>query len=149
MVKPNGLRILVVEDEAIVRLDLELALADLGHDVVASAVDLPRGLKAASEAEFDLAIFDLDLLGQSSAPIARQLRERQKPTICTSGYAESHVTAIVSGVYLGKPYDLSALGRAIDRAVSAPPAPGLGSQPGPGPTLASPPVSGARAEDTP
>lgn len=54
-----GLRILIADDEAIIRMGLRAMLMDLGHTVVGAARDGQQALEMAREYSPDLAIFDI------------------------------------------------------------------------------------------
>jgi DNA-binding response OmpR family regulator len=71
----DGLRVLIVEDEAILALEIELVLRDHGHEVVGAAMDCARALDIAAKTDgIDLAIVDLNLRDGPSGPeIARRL----------------------------------------------------------------------------
>jgi CheY-like chemotaxis protein len=55
------LRILVVEDETILALDLAMCLSDLGHEVVATTVTGEEAIRRAEEAKPDLVLMDITL----------------------------------------------------------------------------------------
>jgi response regulator receiver domain-containing protein len=57
-------RILVVEDEPMIRMLLEDMLGELGYTVAAEAAGIEEALEATKNADFDLAILDADLNGQ-------------------------------------------------------------------------------------
>src|SRR6266403_6369316 len=57
-------RILVVEDEPVIRMLLEDMLGELGYTVAAEAARIEEALEATKNADFDLAILDADLNGQ-------------------------------------------------------------------------------------
>ena len=68
------LRVLVVEDQAILAMEIELALRDLGHHVVGTATDLARSLALASTEPVDFALVDVNLDDGPTGPeIARRL----------------------------------------------------------------------------
>ena len=56
-------RILVVEDELMIRLLLEDMLSELGYIVAAEAARMDEALEATKNADFDLAILDANLNG--------------------------------------------------------------------------------------
>jgi DNA-binding NarL/FixJ family response regulator len=56
-------RILVVEDEPMIRMLLEDMLGELGYTVAAEAARIEEALEATKNADFDLAILDADLNG--------------------------------------------------------------------------------------
>ena len=59
-----GKRVLVVEDELMIRMLLEDMLDELGYTVAAEAGRIDEAMAMARDAEFDLAILDLNLNGQ-------------------------------------------------------------------------------------
>ena len=63
-------RILVVEDELMIRMLLEDMLSELGNTVAAEAAGIEEALEATKNADFDLAILDADLKGQPALPVA-------------------------------------------------------------------------------
>ena len=73
----RGLRVLVIEDEAMVAFFIEDMLTEMGHEVGAVASRMQQALDIARTGTFDLAIVDVNLDGQPSYPIAEVLRERR------------------------------------------------------------------------
>ncbi len=61
MDKPQPLRILVVEDQALLALQLGMTLLDLGCEVVGSAMDKATALETAAREAPDLAFVDINL----------------------------------------------------------------------------------------
>ncbi len=81
-------RVLVVEDEYLIRMLLEDMLAELGY-VVAAAVDTITEASAfATDGEFDVAILDVNLDGEEIFPVADILAKRGLPFVFVSGYGE-------------------------------------------------------------
>jgi DNA-binding response OmpR family regulator len=70
-----GLRILVVEDEALLALDLEEGLLAAGCEVVGPAGTLSQGIRLAGNGPIDAAILDVNLAGEPVFPLARQIAE--------------------------------------------------------------------------
>ena len=81
-------RILVVEDELMIRMLLEDMLGELGYTVAAEAARIDEALEAAKTAEFDLAILDVNLNGQPISPVADALVARGTPFVFATGYGE-------------------------------------------------------------
>lgn len=54
-------RILIIEDEALVAMELRFVLEDLGHEVVATVADARSARSVAAENEIDLALVDIHL----------------------------------------------------------------------------------------
>ena len=81
-------RILVVEDELMIRMLLEDMLGELGYTVAAEAARIEEALEAAKNADFDIAILDVNLNGQPISPVADALVARGMPFVCATGYGE-------------------------------------------------------------
>jgi CheY-like chemotaxis protein len=81
-------RILVVEDELMIRMLLEDMLGELGYAIVAEAGRLDEALEAVRSADFDLAILDVNLNGQPIAPVADALAARGTPFVFATGYGD-------------------------------------------------------------
>jgi len=60
------LRVLIVEDEAIIALSMEALLGTLGHEVCATAASADEAVAAAARERPDLAIMDIQLAGKTS-----------------------------------------------------------------------------------
>ncbi len=75
-----GLRILVAEDETIIRLDLEKTLEDAGFEVCAAAKDGEEAVELARSERPDLAILDVKMPRLDGIEAARRiLAERPIP----------------------------------------------------------------------
>ena len=83
-----ALRILVVEDELMIRMLLEDMLGELGHTIAVAAARIDEALEAAKTAEFDLAILDVNLDGEPVSPVADALAARGTPFVFATGYGE-------------------------------------------------------------
>lgn len=94
-----GKRILVVEDEALVALELQFAFEDEGAEVVGPAQSLMRALELAThDSEIDLALLDVDVAGDNIFPVAELLRQRGVPFAFHTGHASrSELGALFPG----------------------------------------------------
>jgi CheY-like chemotaxis protein len=81
-------RILIVEDEPMIRMLLEDMLDELGYTVAAEAARIEDALEATKNADFDLAILDANLDGRSASPVADALVTRGTPFVFATGYGE-------------------------------------------------------------
>ena len=107
-------RILIVEDEMLIALNLEDMLVELGHTVVATATRITEALKLAAESTIDLAILDVNLSGTPSFPVADVLRSRAIPFLFATGYGSQGLTeSYRNEIVLGKPYGVRELQSAI------------------------------------
>ena len=80
------LRILIVEDEMLVAMNIEDMLLDLGHEVAGLASRLNSALTLAGETAIDAAMLDVNLAGETSFPVADLLAERGIPFLFATGY---------------------------------------------------------------
>ncbi|WP_420962290.1 response regulator [Brucella sp. IR073] len=108
------LRVLIVEDEALVGMLIEDNLVDMGHEVAAMASRLKPALELARNGSFDVAILDVNLDGEPSYPIADVLMERGIPVIFASGYGPGGLDSNYAGTpILTKPFIAADLEKAL------------------------------------
>src|SRR5262249_60891065 len=113
-------RILVVEDELMIRMLLEDMLSELGYTVAAEAARIEEALEAAKSAEFDVAILDVNLNGQTIAPVAEALAARGTPFVFATGYGERGLPeAYRDRPTLKKPFQMDGLSRMLQTALTA------------------------------
>ena len=84
----EGLRVLVLEDEVLIALDLEQACRDLGAAEVIVARTLDEAETAAS-AVLDVAVLDIMLAGRSTVEFAAGLSARGIPFVFATGYTDA------------------------------------------------------------
>jgi CheY-like chemotaxis protein len=114
---PERLRILIVEDEMLVAMNIEDMLLDLGHEVAGLASRLAPALALAAEADIDAAVLDVNLAGEQSFPVADLLDKRGIPFLFATGYGLAGIEERYRGrTVLQKPFRLGDLGAALRRA---------------------------------
>ena len=117
--RPGAKRVLVVEDESMIRLLLEDMLDELGYHVAAEAVRVDEALAAVRDTVFDLAILDVNLNGETIAPVADLLAARGIPFVFSTGYGEHGLPPAHRGrPTLKKPFQIDGLGRALGTALA-------------------------------
>jgi response regulator NasT len=104
-----ALRILVAEDETIIRLDLKALLERAGFDVCAEARDGLQAVELARSEQPDLAIMDVKMPSLDGIEAARRiLDERPIPIVMLTAYGQDELVtrAVEAGVfgYLVKPF---------------------------------------------
>jgi CheY-like chemotaxis protein len=108
------LRVLVVEDEALVALQLEDMLSELGCAVIGPASRVGQALQLLDSQEVDAAVLDLNVAGELVYPVADALANLGLPYIFATGYGVSALTEPYrSRVLLEKPFLRSQLRQAM------------------------------------
>lgn len=110
----DGLRVLVLEDEFLIAMDVEQLCRDNGAADVTIARDLAE-IDLGGPLVFDVAIVDLMLDGVSTLGFAAHLRERGIPFVFASGYSNLEELAVgFPGVpFVQKPYSSTDLVEAV------------------------------------
>ena len=84
-----GKRVLVVEDEMLIALQLEDMLADAGCIVVGPFARVADALAVAKAEIVDLALLDVNIAGEKSFPVAHVLEKRGVPFLFVTGYGQA------------------------------------------------------------
>ena len=103
----KGRRILIVEDQAILGMELEFALTQAGHQVVGIAVDAAQALALAAETKPEFAVVDINLKdGRTGAAIARAMVEEHGITVLFATAEPELIPDEFAGALgvVGKPY---------------------------------------------
>ena len=87
----QGLRVLVVADEAAISLLLEDMLLDFGCEVIGPAARLSTALDTVNREAVDLAILDVNVAGEPIYPVAEALVERSVPFVFSTGYGSAGI----------------------------------------------------------
>src|ERR687890_86310 len=101
------LRILVVEDEILIALELESLLQDLGHDVVGIAASSKDALSLGRELKPDLAFVDIHLAdGPTGVDVARYLADEHQVTVLFMTANAKRIPEDFAGAWgvIAKPY---------------------------------------------
>jgi CheY-like chemotaxis protein len=113
-------RILVVEDELMIRMLLEDMLAELGCTIAAEATHIKDALEAVRNADFDVAILDVNLGGEPISPVADALAARGTPFVFATGYGERALPeSHRERPTLKKPFQLEHLKHTLETALGA------------------------------
>jgi PAS domain S-box-containing protein len=93
-------RIFVVEDEALVAIEIAQMLKEAGFEVVGPARTVNQALQLVNESGCDAAILDINLGSETSEPVALRLRERGSPFVTVSGYSREQLPPAFDGIRL-------------------------------------------------
>jgi response regulator NasT len=120
---PRGLRVVIAEDEALIRLDLGEMLRDEGFEVVGEAADGEQAVALAIELEPDLVICDIKMPKMDGIAAAAQITgNRIAPVVMLTAFSQRDLVerARDAGAmaYLVKPFEKRDLLPAIEMAVS-------------------------------
>jgi len=84
-------RILVVEDQMLIGMEIVAMLEDIGYRTVGPLGRLVTAMLAVRKEQFDAALLDIDLHGESVEPIAALLTDRGVPFAFVSGHARERL----------------------------------------------------------
>ena len=119
----KGLKILLADDEALLRLDLREMLTDAGHEIVAEAANGLEAVELAKSLRPELVIMDVKMPKMDGLTAAQQLaQENVAPVLLLTAYSQQDIVekAKEAGViaYLVKPIREEQLFPAMEIAVS-------------------------------
>ena len=117
------MRVIVADDETIIRLDIKEMLTEAGHNVVAEAADGEEAVKLAAEFKPDLVIMDVKMPKMDGITAARLINDKHiAPVLLLTAYSQTDLIekAKEAGVlaYLVKPIREEQLFPAIEIARS-------------------------------
>ena len=113
-------RILIIEDEALVAMELRFVLEDLGHEVVATVADAATARRIVRETEVDLALVDIHLSdGPTGVALGRELGQELGVSVLFMTANPGMVREGVAGTIgvLSKPTEERAVQTAVDYAL--------------------------------
>ncbi len=121
--KPAARRVVVAEDETLIRLDLVEMLGEEGYEVVGEAGDGETALALVESLRPDLAVLDVKMPTMDGITAAKKIAEaRLAPVVILTAFSQRDLVerARDAGAmaYLVKPFDKSSLVPAIEMAVS-------------------------------
>jgi two-component system, response regulator PdtaR len=120
---PSTKRVLVAEDEAIIRLDLAEMLGEAGYDVVGQAGDGEQAVAMAIDLKPDIVIMDVKMPVMDGITAAEQIgKERICPVVMLTAFSQTELVerARDAGVmaYVVKPFTASDVTPALDIPLS-------------------------------
>ena len=112
-------RVLIVEDDVMIRMLIEDMLGDLGFAVAAEASKVHEALAAVNSTAFDVAILDVNLSGETTGPVAEALAARGTPFVFATGYGEHGLPdQFRDRPLLKKPFQIESLRRMLETALA-------------------------------
>lgn len=117
------MKILVVEDNPVVGMDLVLTLEEWGHTASGPHATIEDALAAVEEFQPDAAFLDIDLKNdQSSEAVAHLLRKRKTPFLCLTGFSsrsQAQRPVFTGAKTLEKPFQTHTLKKAIEDLIAS------------------------------
>lgn len=115
--------ILLLEDEAIIAMDVEMTLQSHGYSVLGPCNSIDAAREVIRKHRPDVALLDVNLgRGETSFPLAEELHDMGVPVVFLSGYSSSTVEVpdtLRGATRLMKPVRENDLLAAIDRSAAA------------------------------
>jgi DNA-binding response OmpR family regulator len=113
-------KILIVEDEALLAMEISHALESAGHDVVGSAPSLAQAEKLVAQMHPDVVLLDINLGNERGETFARKLADNCIPFVFVTAHVRGDIDPQFSDrPYLQKPVHTDLLLAAIALAVAA------------------------------
>jgi two-component SAPR family response regulator len=114
-----GLRILIVEDEFLLAMELETLLHQRGCTVLGPVSSVGQALSVLDDEQLDLALLDVNLKGERATPVAAALQARGVPFVLITGYSGVQLSEpeLRAAPRIDKPVNCRALNRAVASAV--------------------------------
>ena len=110
-----GRRIMVIEDEPLLAMDIEAALEELGCVVVGPAGNLAAARRLVADGVVDAALLDANLGGKPVDELAEALAAKGIPFIFATGYERGELPARFASIpILAKPFSPEQLGRRLE-----------------------------------
>jgi AmiR/NasT family two-component response regulator len=122
-VRPKSLRLLIADDEPVIRLDLRKMLESMGHEVIGEAGDGAQAVSAARVSKPDVVILDIKMPGMDGIDAAGIITaEGIAPVLLLTAYSQKDLVdrAREAGVfaYLVKPFKEADLMPSIELAMA-------------------------------
>jgi CheY-like chemotaxis protein len=109
-------RILIVDDEPMIAMDVELLLLEAGYEIGGVTGKLEKALSIVECGMCDAAILDANLGGISAAPVGAALTARGLPFLVLSGYSgDQQPEALRAAPCLLKPFNPAQLVETLNR----------------------------------
>jgi DNA-binding response OmpR family regulator len=107
-----------VEDEPLIAMDFSQTLSEADYVVIGPANSVAQALSLLAQFGCDAAVLDVNLGGETSEPIARELIKLGTPFVTTSGYSREQQPQIMQNApLLGKPVNSAVLIAEVQRCL--------------------------------
>jgi two-component system, response regulator PdtaR len=118
----EALRVVVVEDEGLIRMDVVATLQEAGYEVVGEGADGEEAIKLATDLEPDLVVMDIKMPKLDGISAAEKIAELKIPVVLLTAFSQADLVARAADAgamaYVTKPFKPSDLLPAIQIALS-------------------------------
>lgn len=119
----SQIRVVIADDESIIRMDLKALLEEMGHAVVGEAADGQKALEMTRSLKPDVVILDIKMPVMDGLDAAKIISEEKiAPVVLLTAYSDKDLIERAKGAgvygYLVKPFQESDLLPAIEIALS-------------------------------
>ncbi|MEY3561460.1 MAG: hypothetical protein RL068_612 [Actinomycetota bacterium] len=118
----DALRVVVVEDEGLIRMDVVSTLQEAGYEVVGEGADGEEAIKLATDLEPDLVVMDIKMPKLDGISAAEKIGELKIPVVLLTAFSQSDLVARAADAgamaFVTKPFKPSDLLPAIQIALS-------------------------------
>ncbi len=118
----EALRVVVVEDEGLIRMDVVATLQEAGYEVVGEGADGEEAIKLATELEPDLVVMDIKMPKLDGISAAEKIGELKIPVVLLTAFSQADLVARAAEAgamaYVTKPFKPTDLLPAIQIALS-------------------------------
>jgi response regulator NasT len=118
----DALRVVVVEDEGLIRMDVVATLQEAGYEVVGEGSDGEEAIKLATELTPDLVVMDIKMPKLDGISAAEKIGELKIPVVLLTAFSQSDLVARAAEAgamaYVTKPFKPTDLLPAIQIALS-------------------------------
>jgi light-regulated signal transduction histidine kinase (bacteriophytochrome) len=118
--RAKRLRVMIVEDQVLIAMDLEASLIENGDIVACVCASAAQALEALEGAAIDVAILDFYLDGETSVAVAEALEKRGIPFIFATGQGDETAMPprFAGKALVRKPYDVDQIMTALRKALA-------------------------------
>ena len=123
-VLPVKKRVVVVEDESLIRLDVVESLVEFGFDVVAQGANGEEAIQLANEHKPDLVVMDIKMPKLDGISAAEEISKLRIPVVLLTAFSQrelveraSEAGAMAAGRWVGRGNKEGGDGAAVDRAI--------------------------------
>jgi response regulator NasT len=116
------LRVIVIEDESLIRMDVVATLQEAGYEVIGEGADGEEAIRLATELEPDLVVMDIKMPKLDGISAAEKIAELKIPVVLLTAFSQSDLVARAAAAgamaYVTKPFKPADLLPAIQMAIS-------------------------------